>query len=72
MTLLNVSVERGEHAAPLSTDADILHYIFFITNPSGSGCSKVTYAIQRINRYPEDKFYENQLRCSLDSYLYGR
>ena len=71
-TLLNVSVERDEHAAPLFTDADILHQILLITNPSGSGCSKVWYAIHWINRYQEDKSYDNQWRYPVDSNLSSR
>ena len=30
---------------------------------------KLDSAIHRINRYPEDKYYENQLRYPLDSNL---
>ena len=30
---------------------------------------KLDSAIHRINRYPEDRYYDNQLRCPLDSDL---
>ena len=39
------------------------------TNLQASVVEKLDSAIHRINRYPEDKYYQNQLRYPLDSNL---
>ena len=50
--------------------SDIIGAVYAYYQP-GPGCSNVRYRYDRINYYPADKYYKNQLRYSVDRDLSG-